>query len=253
MDGKLNRRRLLTVAGLSIAGAVALPVPAYAATWRLHDDTNRRGQGKLYSGSNNNAGCDTAASSDCKGPGRLSAYWGGLYVASELKHQLRTGPYRGCGASFPGNGNADRVRWASTSNYWGQPEYRMVGRIMVHDISARPKPWSGLVFHPVHLNNCNNYYISMWERDYPRRIRFGREVSDAETTIKLETMDAAPALGVWHDYRIDVLPGSHIRMYWNGALVLDAVDSTHKYTAGPVGMRLDYFDATLDETRVYKP
>jgi hypothetical protein len=247
-----SRRQVLAGLGLTAAGVLAsqaFPAPAQAATRYLHDDTALRGQGKLYSGSANRAGCDTAASSDCPGPGRLSAYWGGLYVHSTTANRLRTGPFSGCGASFPGNGNTERMRWASTVGW--APEYRFTGRIFVYDISARPDPWTGLVFHPVHINNCNNYFIRIWERDNPR-LTFARETNDAETAITRVPFPT-PALNRWHDYRIDVLPGSRVRFYWNGALVLDATDPARAFTGGPVGMRLDYFDTVLQDTRVYVP
>jgi hypothetical protein len=163
---------------------------------------------------------------------------------------LRTGPYGGCGATFPGNGNTSRMRWASTSGW--APEYRFAGRIWVYDVSARPDPWSGLVFHPVHISNCNNYWIRIWERDQ-QQLTFAREVNDVETAIT-RVHFPTPALNRWHEYRIDVLRGSRVRFYWNGALMLDATDPTHTFKrGGPVGMRLDYFDAVLHDTRVYVP
>src|SRR4051812_35968929 len=115
-DPRASRRQVLTALGLStgvIVATQALPAPAHASTSRLHDDTALRGQGKLYSGSNNSNDDDTAASSDCPGPGLLSAYWGGLYVDSTTANRLRTGPFSACGASFPGDRTTDRVRWAS--------------------------------------------------------------------------------------------------------------------------------------------
>lgn len=249
---RLSRRRLLGGLGMS-AGAVvasqAIATPAHAATYRLHDDTTQRGQGRLYSGSPNNSGCDTANSSSCRGPGRMSVYWGALYVVSTTEHRLRTGPFTSCGTTFPGNGNASRVRWASHGSW--SPEYRFAGRLLVHDISSRPDPWTGLVFHPVHRSNCDNYFIKIWERDY-QRVTFAREVNDAETTIARAPF-STPALGTWHEYRIDVLAGSRIRFFWNGSLILDAQDPARAFSGGPVGMRLDYFDTVLDETRVYVP
>jgi len=168
---RASRRQFLAALGLSAGAALVSQVvsaPADAATTRLHGDVAQRGQGKLYSGSANKPGCDTAASSDCPGPGRLSAYWGGLYVHSTASNMLRTGPYAGCGATFPGNGNTSRMRWASTSGW--APEYRFAGRIWVYDVSARPDPWSGLVFHPVHISNCNNYWIRIWDGELIRQL-----------------------------------------------------------------------------------
>jgi hypothetical protein len=219
-------------------------------TWRLHDDTAARGVGWLYSGSINNPGCDTAASSSYPGPGRLSAYWGGLYVDPKVRDALRTGPYLGRGTQFPKDNTQTRCRWASGPRW--TPEYRFSGRIWVHDIAARPQPWTGLVFHPVHISNCDNYWIRIWERDQPG-LTFAREVNDDETTI-IRVPFPIPALSTWHNYRIDVLPGSRIRFHWNGSLILDAVDPTASFSGGgPVGMRLDYFDAVLVDTRVYQP
>jgi hypothetical protein len=245
----------------STTGAIALTqgvMPrAEAATWRLHDDTGGVGLERLYSGSYNNPGCDTAESADCRGPGPMSCYWGGLYVNSVQLHRLRTGPYRGvCRGGWPGTGITDRVRWAShaSASTW-EPEYRFVGQIYVRSISARPDPWTGLVLHPVHIDNCNNYFVRLWERDNPRRVVWGREVADSETSVTggSWTLPVAPQLGRWYEYQVRVLPGSRIQFYWDGGLVFDATDPQRTYSRGPVGMRLDYFDATLDETRVYRP
>ncbi|GGZ03207.1 hypothetical protein [Streptomyces poonensis] len=251
-----TRRQVLTAAGLSAAAVTGLQTaapPARAATWRLHADTALSGQGKLYSGSTNRSQprCDTAASSDCPGPGALSVYWGGLYVHSTASNMLRTGPFTSCAAPFPGQGTADRVRWAS-ARAW-RPEYRFAGRILVRGISPhRPDPWTGLVFHPVHITNCDNYWIRIWERDQPR-LTFGREVDDRETAV-LRTRFPWPALNTWHTYRIDVLPGSRVRFHWNGTRIFDTTDPAHAFSGGgPVGMRLDYFDTVLHETRVHRP
>jgi hypothetical protein len=60
------------------------------------------------------------------------------------------------------------VRWAShTADSVWKPEYRFVGRLYVYDVMARPDPWTGLVLHPVHINNCNNDWIRLRERDKP--------------------------------------------------------------------------------------
>lgn len=249
----VDRRRFLTLMGLSagaVVGSQAIIAPAEATTWRLHDDTSLVGLGNLYSGSLNNSGCDTAASSDCPGPGNMSAYWGGLYVNSTVENRLRTGPFTSCDAPFPGTGNTDRMRWASSLSW--EPEYSFTGRILVNDISPnRPEVFTGLVFHPVHISNCDNYYVRIWERSEDI-LTFAREVNDAETILKRVPF-SQPALGAWHDYRVEVLPGSRIRFIWNGQLVLDEVDPAQAFSGGPVGMRLDYFDTVLDETRVVKP
>jgi hypothetical protein len=50
-----------------------------------------------------------------------------------------------------------------------------------------------------------------------------------------------------------VLPGSRLKFYWDGTLIFDATDLERTFSAGPVGMRLDYLDTILDETRVYQP
>ena len=50
-----------------------------------------------------------------------------------------------------------------------------------------------------------------------------------------------------------MLPGSRIRFRWDGALVFDHTDPDRTFGAGPVGMRLDYFDTILAGTRVYRP
>lgn len=271
---RLTRRRFLQLAGASAAAVVltqAVPRRVEAATYLLHDDTNLQGLGNLYSGSINNSGDDTAEDADCPGPGRLSCYWGALYVNSVTAHRLRTGPYPGrCDAdfTFAGTGNTDRVRWAShTADSVWQPEYRFVGRLYVYDIMARPDPWTGLVLHPVHRSNAYNYYIRLWERDDPSHVVWGQEVNDVEDWIIATSLTAlpkndgflsknpngVPKLGEWHDYRVDVLPGSRLKFYWDGALIFDAIDAAHTFSKGPVGMRLDYFDTILDETRVYQP
>jgi hypothetical protein len=151
-------------------------------TWRLHDDTNKVGPRKLYTGSTNKPGCDKAESADCQGPERMSCYWGALYVNSVRYPRLRTGPFiGGCDADWPGTGNTERVRWASQlgASVW-EPEYRFVGRLYVSDIMDRPSPWTGLVVHPAHVDNCNNYWIRLWERDDPSHVVWGREVNDQE-------------------------------------------------------------------------
>jgi hypothetical protein len=283
----LTRRRFLQLAGTSAAAVVltqAVPRRAEAATWLLHDDTNMRGQGKLYSGTDDSQSCelDTGEGARCHGPGRLSCYWGALYVNSVTAHRLRTGPYKGCSGppaqwpTWPGTGNAARVRWAShTADSVWTPEYRFVGRLYVYDIMARPDPWTGLVLHPVHINNCNNYWIRLWGRDalyqgvgYQDLVVWGWEVNNDEGWIISESLkdlnnpnemfvsrnpNGVPKEGVWHDYRVDMLPGSRLKFYWDGELIFDATDPHHTFSGGPVGMRLDYFDTILDDTRVYRP
>jgi hypothetical protein len=265
---RLTRRRVLQLAGASAAALAitqAVPRRAEAVTWLLHDDTNLRGLHRLYSGTPDSQSCalDTAEGARCRGPGRLSCYWGGLYVNSVTAHRLRTGPYPasgGCTATWPGTGNTARLRWASHRDaaVW-QPAYRFVGRLYVYDIMARPDPWTGLVLHPVHLNNCQNYWIRLWERDEPNHVVWGKEVQNRERWITEASMPKnaknpdGPLLGVWHDYRVDVLPGSRLTFYWDGTRIFDATDPERTFSRGPVGMRLDYFDTVLDETRVYKP
>ncbi len=253
-----TRRRVLQSAG---AGAAALalgltaPGPAAAATWRLHGDADRVGLRTLYSGGDNPPGCDTAEGADCPGPGRISCYWGGLYVNSVARHRLRTGPFAGaCGAAWPGGGGAERVRWASrrAASAWA-PEYRFAGALHVSAVLPRPEAFSGLVLHPVHLDNCNNYWIRLWERDDATHVVWGREVADREDWIAEAALPRAPRPGRWYAYEVRVLPGSRVRFSWDGALVFDLADPDRTFTAGPVGMRLDYFDATLEGTRVYRP
>jgi hypothetical protein len=171
------------------------------------------------------------------------------------EHRLRTGPFTdNCSADWPGTGNAERVRWASHSDAWvWEPEYRFVGRLYVYDMMDRPDPWTGLVLHPVHLDNCHNYWIRLWERDDPSHVVWGQEVNDKEFWITDATLPDPPQLRQWYDYRIDVLPGSHLKFYWNGTLIFDDMDPAQTFSGGPVGMRLDYFDTILDETRVYQP
>jgi hypothetical protein len=254
-----TRRRFLQLTGASAAAFVlaqALPRRAEAATWRLHDDTDQVGLRKLYSGSHNNPGCDSAETADCPGPGRISCYWGALYVNSVREHRLRTGPFSGCNADWPGDGSTDRVRWASHHSASGwKPEYRFSGKLYVYDILDRPDSWNGLVLHPVHMDNCNNYWIRLWERDNPRRVVWGREVNDVESRVlpAPKTLPSAPQPGHWYEYRVDVLPGSRLKFYWNGELIFDETDKEGTYSQGPVGMRLDYFDTILAETRVYQP
>jgi hypothetical protein len=254
----LTRRRFLQLAGASAAAVVltqAVPRRVEAATYLLHDDTNLKGLGNLYSGSLNHPGDDTAEDADCRGPGRLSCYWGALYVNSVTAHRLRTGPYSdSCSATWPGTGNTERVRWAShqCDSVW-KPEYRFIGKLYVYDIMPRPAPETGLVLHPVHLSNAYNYFIRLWERDNPSHVVWGREVTDAESWIWQATLPSPPQLGRWHNYRVDVLPDSRLKFYWDGALIFDATDPERTFSKGPVGMRLDYFDTILDETRVYQP
>jgi hypothetical protein len=225
-------------------------------TWRLHDDTDKVGPRKLYTGSTNNPGWDKAESADCQGPERMSCYWGALYVNSVRYHRLRTGPFvGGCNADWPGTGNTERVRWASHlgASVW-EPEYRFVGRLYVSDIMDRPSPSTGLVLHPVHVDNCNNYWIRFWERDDASHVVWGREVNDQERPRVTETaLPQPPRTGQWYDYQVRVLPGSRLKFYWNGELIFDEIDNEHTFSQGPVGMRLDYFDTILDETRVYQP
>ena len=195
---QFTRRRFLQLIGASVTSVLlqAFPRRAAAATWRLHGDTDQVGLRKLYSGSDNNPGCDTGEQADCRGPRRMSCYWGALYVNSVRYHRLRTGPFTGrCNATWPGTGNTARVRWAShhAASVW-QPEYRFVGKLYVNDIMDRPNPWSGLVLHPVHINNCNNYWIRLWERDNPSHVVWGREVNDNERWI-LDTTLPHPRSG----------------------------------------------------------
>jgi hypothetical protein len=131
---------------------------------------------------------------------------------------------------------------------------RFVGRLYIFDImECRPDPWTGLVLHPVHLDNCNNYWIRLWERDHPSHVVWGREFNDREHWIMHTTLPHPPRTGQWYDYQVRVLPGSRLKFYWNGELIFDGVDSEYTYSQGPVGMRLDYFDTILAETRVYQP
>jgi hypothetical protein len=253
----LTRRRFLQLAG-SGAAAVALtqafPRRAEAATWRLHDDTDAVGLRALYTGSHNHPGCDTGEDADCRGPGRMSCYWGALFVHSVPEHRLRTGPFPGrCDAAWPGTGTTERLRWAShaSASAWA-PEYRFIGRLYVYDIMPRSDPWTGLVLYPVHLDNCHNYWIRLWEREDPSHVVWGAEVDD-EHWITDATLPEPPQPGRWYDYRVDVRPGSWLTFYWDGARIFDATDPAHTFSGGPVGMRLDYFDTLLDDTRVYQP
>jgi hypothetical protein len=254
----ITRRQFMKLAGYS---AVALPFVLLrlyrvrSSTWRLHEDTDRVGIRKLYTGSHNHPGCDTGENADCPGPNRMSCYWGALYVNSVSLHRLRTGPFTGgCNAEWPGTGNAERVRWVShpSASIW-QPEYRLMGRLYVYDIMERPQPWSGLVLHPVHMDNCNNYWIRLWERDNPRQVVWGKEVDDAESWIGSWTLPQPPQLQRWYDYEVRVLPESRLKFYWNRKLIFDHIDPERSFSQGPVGMRLDYFDTVLDDTRVYQP
>ena len=254
----INRRQFLQLGG---SGLVALfftwlrSCNTEALTWLLHGDTDRIGLRKLYSGSNNHPGCDTGESSDCPGPNRISCYWGAMYVSSVNLHQLRTGPFTGeCNADWPGTGKAERVRWASRLSHsvW-EPEYRFAGKLHIYDILERPQPWTGLVLHPVHLDNCNNYWIRLWERDDPAHVVWGKEIDDAEDWIGDWRLPLAPQREQWYEYQVDVLPGSRLRFYWDGKLIFDHTDPEHTFSQGPVGMRLDYFDTVLAETRVDQP
>jgi hypothetical protein len=109
------------------------------------------------------------------------------------------------------------------------------------------------VLHPVHLDNCNNYWIRLWERDNPAHVVWGREVNDAENWIGDWTLPLPPKRERWYDYQVDVLPDSRIKFYWNRELIFDHTDPERTFSQGPVGMRLDYFDTVLAETRVYQP
>ena len=37
----------------------------------------------------------------------------------------------------------------------------------------RPDAWNGLVLFPVHLDNCDNYWIRHWERDREDHVVWG--------------------------------------------------------------------------------
>ena len=254
----ITRRRFLQLVGY---GAAALPFiilrfcRGNSSTWWLHEDTDGIGIRKLYTGSRNHPGCDTGESADCPGPNFISCYWGAMYVNSVSLHRLRTGPFAEiCNADWPGTGNAERVRWAShlSASIW-EPEYRFAGKLFVYDIMERPQPWSGLVLHPVHVDNCNNYWIRLWERDNPLQVVWGREVDDSENWIESWNLPRPPKLQQWHHYEVHVLPNSRLKFYWNHKLIFDHTDPGNTFSQGPVGMRLDYFDTLLDETRVYQP
>jgi hypothetical protein len=248
----------MQLAGSGVTGLFFMPLSSCrteSSTWQLHNDTDQVGLHKLYSGSHNHPGCDTGEISDCPGPNRISCYWGAMYVNSVRLHHLRTGPFTGeCNADWPDTGKTERVRWAShiSDSVW-EPEYRFVGKLYVHDILERPQPWTGLVLHPVHLDNCNNYWIRLWERDHPTHVVWGKEIDDAENWVGDWTLPLPPQQERWHDYQVDVLPDSRIKFYWNRKLVFDHTDPERTFSQGPVGMRLDYFDTVLAETRVYQP
>ena len=254
----ITRRQFMKLAGYS---AAALPFVlsrwfrVRSSTWRLHDDTDRVGIRKLYTGSHNPPGCDTAENADCPGPNRMSCYWGALYVNSVSLHRLRTGPFAGdCNAEWPGTGDTERARWAShlAASIW-KPQYHFKGRLYVYDIMERPDPWNGLVLHPVHIDNCNNYWIRLWERDNPRHVVWGKEIDDVESWVGSWSLPQTPQLQQWYEYEVRVLPDSRLKFYWNGKLIFDHRDPARSFSQGPVGMRLDYFDTVLDETRVYQP
>ncbi|MDH4147116.1 MAG: hypothetical protein OEY23_18320, partial [Acidimicrobiia bacterium] len=234
-DGRGVSRRSVLRGTLLLPAARALSVlPGQALasrTYHLHRDTAERGQRLLYTGGDNaNAVCDTAAQTVCPGPGRLHAYWGGLYVDSVAESRLRTGPFSpgtACGSRFRGPGAVERLRWTTTEPDW-RPEYRFTGRIRVLGISAdRPKPYTGLTLHPIHLDNCNNYYVRLWRRDDPTMVDLKRERGDDEEVYLRAGRPGdipPPALDTWHTFRIDVLPGTRFRFSWNGKTVFDVAD-----------------------------
>src|SRR5688572_19038851 len=122
---------------------------------------------------------------------------GALYVNSVRQHRVRTGTFPGaCDAVFPGDGGAERMRWA-TSQAW-TPAYRLAGRLFVYDIAPRPYAYTGLVLHPVHLDNCNNYSLRFWERDLTEVV-FGVEADDGWERIATASMPI-PATRSWHSY-----------------------------------------------------
>jgi hypothetical protein len=88
-------------------------------------------------------------------------------------------------------------------------------------------------------------------RSVPRRLGAGGQ--RPRTLGYTHDFAPPPRTGQWCDYQVRVLSGSRFKFYWNGELIFDEVDSEYTYSQGPLGMRLDYFDTILAETRVYQP
>jgi hypothetical protein len=65
----------------------------------------------------------------------------------------------------------------------------------VYDIMGRPDPWTGLVLFPVHLDNYNNDWIRLWERDYPSHVVWGWEINDDEHWITDAILPHPPQSG----------------------------------------------------------
>jgi hypothetical protein len=120
-------------------------------------------------------------------------------------------------------------------------------------VRSWPGQTHGLALHSVYLDTCHNYWIRLWELGNSLHVVWGREVNDHERWIISATLPSCLNLGLWYDYRVDVLPANRLKLYWNGTLIFDATDPEHTFSEGPVGMRLDYFDTNRDETRVYQP
>jgi hypothetical protein len=254
-------------------------------TWHLHADTHRRTEGRLYSGTTKDASfCQTGApeEADCPGPGRISAYMGGLYVHDQRAHVLRTCDFTGdCDAPWR-DAHSQQLRWASGRAWDWAPEYRMAGRLYVNAQHARGS--NGIVFHPVHRSNCNNYYLKLWRIDDSelwsaggRAVWLGRETAQPGSTqsqyrhIARGLLPEAPEERVWHEYRIDVLPDATFALRWNGQPVTfeDYDHDERTFTGvrttaprdrqrwwvrgGPVGFRADHFDLLLADTRVHMP
>jgi hypothetical protein len=254
-------------------------------TWHLHEDTHRRTRGRLYTGTTKDASfCQTGAAAEatCPGPGRISAYMGGFFVHDQEEHVLRTGDFDGwCDSPWRASFE-QQLRWASGRRWDWTPEYRLAGR--VHVVAQHRRGSNGLVFHPVHRSNCNNYYVKVWRKDDSelwsaegRAVWLGRETAQPGSTrsdyriIARGLLPEAPAEGVWHDYRIDVLPDAAFAVRWNGEPVTFEYFDQDQQTftgvrtttprdsqrwwvrGGPVGFRSDHFDLLLDDTRVHAP
>lgn len=226
-------------------------------TWHLHNDTALRGQGQLYSGSLNNPGDDTAASSNYPGPGRLSCYWGGLVVEDQAANVLRTcefvpfvttpGPVRQ-GAI----GAVDRVRWASHLS-WSPADggYALCGDVMWRGQRRRELHETyGWVLHPVHVSNLNNVFVRFLTSD--GLVCLGWEVDDVEHREMYAPM-TLPAFDVWHSYELWHRPGGRFVFVFDGVTVFDHTCPTAPFgDGGPVGGRCDGFDTLMRNTRVYR-
>lgn len=268
---QLGRREFIATSGLAIAGSLfGRPTPAYAATWHLHEDCGPARS--LYA-----AEPCPAAKIDC--------YYrqGALYVRSRTLNRIRTHAFdylvQDCDSDWDDAPAAipERCRWMSLreASHWidRTGEYRFTGNLLVNGESPVEHVSSGITFHPVHHSNQNNYFVKIWapgDRSHMRG-KYGIEIDGGEYFREYFDFPFAwaPSNSVWHTYRLDYIDGTAtagpvIRFKFNGQYIFTwNTPSPQELTAaglpadshprGPVGMRLDYYDVTLENTRVFMP